>query len=385
MTDTGDTAPQDRESTPERRSRLQGVGGTPATTPATILEERLQEARRRHAELKKMAELEVLEAEIERLERGVRESPEQSRSSDDDRRNTELQPEKLPEYWGKGVREHRDWCQKAENAFRLAPRRFKRDQAKIAWSAQFLRGTPQTAWSNEADATSTRRGGEYTWEQYKAFLVDLIEDPQNRQLEAAQLIEDAKQKPGQSAQAFHQYLASLEARIDDDPQEDPKRAEERKRQRFWTKLREDVRRQILNYQDTPETRDGIVALATRHENAAKRRAADPGDDKERSRSRPRYEGKGGSQHSRGSYNNYRGGQQRGGRGYSQSQGRGGASSTVPQRGGSATHTTSTGGNNCFNCGKPGHWKGECRAPGGGGHHSAATEPNNIQGKDRQGS
>lgn len=56
------------------------------------------------------------------------------------------------------------------------------------------------SWNNEV---ATEEGPEYTWEAYKVFLLDLIEDPANRALDAAQLYEDAKQGPGQTAQQFH--------------------------------------------------------------------------------------------------------------------------------------------------------------------------------------
>jgi hypothetical protein len=58
------------------------------------------------------------------------------------RSEEELQPEKLHLYQGKSVREHREWIYSAENTFRLVPRKFRQDVAKIAWTAQFLRATP---------------------------------------------------------------------------------------------------------------------------------------------------------------------------------------------------------------------------------------------------
>ena len=66
------------------------------------------------------------------------------------------------------------------------------------------------SWNN---AVETQEG--YTWEQYKTFLLDLIEDPANRELDAAQLYEDAKQRPGQTAQQFKQYLITLEGQLDE--------------------------------------------------------------------------------------------------------------------------------------------------------------------------
>ena len=146
---------QPEESTPERIQRQQNAGATPASVDEAILEERLRAARQRHEQLRKAAELRQLEAEIDRMERGSSEESEPSVRNDgatQELRPSELQPEKLPEFHGKNVREHREWCQRAENAFRLAPRRFSDDAIKIAWTAQSLRGTPQMSWNNAVEA-----------------------------------------------------------------------------------------------------------------------------------------------------------------------------------------------------------------------------------------
>jgi hypothetical protein len=168
--------------------------GSAGNTPPPSLDERLAVAKVRHERLRKQRLLEQLEAEIEEMENFVedpselrlhneRATPASSLQNDDDGSSTaDIQPEKLNLYNGRNVREHREWTRSAENAFRLALRKFRHDFAKIAWSAQFLRYTPATTWQNIA---ATGEADQYTWEQYKKILLDLIEDPANRQLEAA--------------------------------------------------------------------------------------------------------------------------------------------------------------------------------------------------------
>ena len=145
--------------------------GSAGTTPPPSLDARLAAAKVRHEELRKQRLLEQLEAEIEEMEnlgepseihtQSGRETPVSSLPNDDDEpRTTDIQPEKLNLYNGKNVREHREWTRSAENAFRLAPRKFRHDFAKIAWSAQFLRYTPATTWQNIA---ATGEADQYTW------------------------------------------------------------------------------------------------------------------------------------------------------------------------------------------------------------------------------
>lgn len=96
------------ETTPERGTRTRDVGGTPATISAEILEVRLQAARAKREELRKLEELRELEEDIERLERGESAAPPDSPREESQAKFSELQPEKLPEYYGKNVREHRE-------------------------------------------------------------------------------------------------------------------------------------------------------------------------------------------------------------------------------------------------------------------------------------
>ncbi|OCK72647.1 hypothetical protein K432DRAFT_316091, partial [Lepidopterella palustris CBS 459.81] len=91
---------------------------------------------------------------------------------------------------------------------------------------------------------------------------NLIEDPANRQRRAAQLYKEARQRPHQSAQEFNLYLISLEGQLDKEY------TPEQRRIHLWTKLSDTTRKAILQYQDTPSTRDAIVSLATRIEKSA---------------------------------------------------------------------------------------------------------------------
>jgi hypothetical protein len=280
----------------EQQRRLDNAGRTPPPQLRTI-DERLAEARARHAELLKERELHQLQAEIDELESrdqddegttftpepqlSERTTPARSNAPDEyERPAAELQPEKLQPYNGKGVREHRDWTRAAENAFRLAPRKFRRDSARIAWSAQFLRGTPATTWQNIAAEEDMDL---YSWNAFKQMLLDLIEDPRNRQLDAAQAYADAKQRPNQTAQEFNQYLLTLESQLS------VEYTPEMGRLHLWTKLLESTRTAILNYQDIPTTRDGLVSLAMRIEKTPshKRNLSTPygSNDNKKSRSR----------------------------------------------------------------------------------------------------
>ena len=91
------------------------------------------------------------------------------------------------------------------------------------------------------------------------YLLNLVEDPVNRQLHNAQAYTEAVQKSGQSVHAFAAYLSTLEAQL-------PPYNEEHLVMHLFTKLRPEIRKALSNYQDLPNKRDSLVALAARLEN-----------------------------------------------------------------------------------------------------------------------
>ena len=166
-----------------------------------------------------------------------------------------LRPEKLPLYYGKNVREYRDFIRNASTAFRLVPADFPDDKTKILFAMMSLAGEPKSLWYDHEETLDL---DDTSWEYFTQFLLNLCGDPANRQLQHAQQYQDAKQGPNQTAQSFSIYLAGLEAQL-------PPYTEEQRVIHFFTRLRPDLRRLLANYQDIPKTWDGIVALATKIE------------------------------------------------------------------------------------------------------------------------
>lgn len=170
------------------------------------------------------------------------------------RRN--LRPERLEFYRGKTLKEHREFFRRAENAFRLTPENFLSDNTKIVYAMQYLRGEPEEAWARHYDACNPHT---ISWSHFKTFLLNLVEDPVNRQLDATQQYQDAKQKQGQTVHAFETYLSELEAQLP------VQYTEEQSHLHLFTRLRPELRTAITNYQNIPTTRYGLVALAARLE------------------------------------------------------------------------------------------------------------------------
>lgn len=162
----------------------------------------------------------------------------------------------LPVYNGKTLREAQTFLDGAERRFRIdAGQRYRDDQARIDYCVLAFGTAPAAKW----ERYERRQGiGMTTWAQFKEWMRDSIVDPANRAFDAVTSYNEARQRDGQSSEDFAAYLDSLEIelRIDSDWQ---------RRNNLFAKLREDLRRDILQRNDIPNTRQGLLSLATRIE------------------------------------------------------------------------------------------------------------------------
>ncbi|KFY32647.1 hypothetical protein V493_00003 [Pseudogymnoascus sp. VKM F-4281 (FW-2241)] len=130
------------------------------------------------------------------------------------------------------------------------------DQDKIDFCVMSFAASLAAKWERH----ERREGlGNTTWTQFRVWIMDSIIDPANRNFDAITSYNSAKQGDGQSAEDFAAYLDTLELelRIDDEKQ---------RRDNLYTKLREDVQRDLLQRDEVPATRQGLLSLATRIEN-----------------------------------------------------------------------------------------------------------------------
>lgn len=162
----------------------------------------------------------------------------------------------LPVYNGKTLREAQTFLDGAERRFRIdAGLRYRGDQSRIDYCVLAFGTAPAAKW----ERYERRRGvGTTTWEQFKEWMKDSIVDPANRAFDAVTSYNEARQRDGQSSEDFAAYLDSLEIelRIDDDWQ---------RRNNLFAKLREELRKDILQRNDVPGTRQELLSLATRIE------------------------------------------------------------------------------------------------------------------------
>jgi hypothetical protein len=161
---------------------------------------------------------------------------------------------------GKTLKEARDFIRSLELVFALAPDAYGMEREKILYGVMFLAGEPRETWHQN---NSVQQLDSYSWEDFKSFVLDAVEDPVNRSLSTTVAYETARQADGQTVQAFATELATLEEQMD------PYTPAQRTRH-LLAKLKRELRTAIITYHEVPKRREDLVSLATRLEFAGRR-------------------------------------------------------------------------------------------------------------------
>ena len=348
------------------------------------LDARIQEATRRRDELKKQRQLKALDKEISQLE-GAVDSGGSSSSEDEEavdeevprrpedigsnvepvatlepssrrskrRRNvsetpeprtTRLRPMKLNDYYGKSIREHREWTRDAQTAFRQAGSYFPTEGSKILYAMGFLKGDPKEQWYNYE---AMHPAETLHWSDFSTFLLDNIEDPVNRSLDAQQRYEDAHQLQSQTVQQFNAYLEGVEAQLSF-PYSEQQRVNQ-----FFTKIRPELQIQITNVgTDLPKTKAALLSLAIRLE--VNVRKTNPGYGKAKNNNNNQG-GQGGKKRKRDKGNEPKDEDQNKNKNKNKQ-----SNAKGKQNEGSKKQKKDHSYLTCYNCGKPGHIAPDCK-------------------------
>ena len=261
--------------------------------PQLSLDERLAQAEHQKAEVEKEVRLKKLNADIKsmRAQVGINDKDSEDSESQSEpeylttsekkvlpegdvvayRRRT-VRPKEIPLYKGKNTKEHIDFKRNCGTTFRIAKEDFPTDESKIAYAIQYLDGTPKDSWYNYEDVHPDHG---FTFDRFMQFLLDLIGDPVNRQLDYALQFSEARQKDNQTVREFDTYLTNLEAHL-------TPYNEEQQVTHLFTKLRPELRDSITNYQQVPTTKAELLVVATRVEgnlNRSKKGSRPNGEDR----------------------------------------------------------------------------------------------------------
>lgn len=169
---------------------------------------------------------------------------------------TSTLPVRKPEasYAGGSQKLWMSYTRHCEGQFRLHPFYFDSDWKKISWASTFLTGSASDAWLRGNDAGQR---DDFSWEKYKDFLRDVLDDPTTRARNNYRLLKQAKQRAGQTVYHFVAYVESLEQNL-------PEQYTERQRyDHLLAAFSPALEREILKVGDIPATREDLIKLASR--------------------------------------------------------------------------------------------------------------------------
>lgn len=164
--------------------------------------------------------------------------------------------EKPRPYQGKNVREYEEFVIACGKEYDNFPEFFKDPGERIRYAVTYLASGPSYTWEEEEDINN------HSWETFKDFLLDQIDDKTNRRLRATIEYEQAQMGKTQPVQEFVRYLETLEKQLE------PKTLTQ-KRDSLLAKLPPKAREKVVARADSaiPESRKGLVAMVRRIQSA----------------------------------------------------------------------------------------------------------------------
>jgi len=339
---------------------------TTTLLPTLDMEAQLARLRAEREELRKQMELESLQEEVNRLRRiregvnlhhagntpaaRVRDSDESIAPSDsatnyDEASHVQYAGEthatfqtgrpRLKEpspYKGRTIKEARAFIKELEVIFALAKSSYQTEQDKVLYGVMFLAGEPYETWHHRYEVSNL---GAYTFEDFRQFVLDAVEDPANRSITVTMSYEKAVQREGQSIASFASDLATIEEQMS------PYTEEQRVRH-LLAKITPDLRNEIIKYHEIPVTRQGLISLGARIESVDKRAPSkrDAPDSHDRSQRKRHLSSRSDLQPARPAR----------------------AQKVERTETRERTSTFDKSQIECYGCGKKGHYKSECRSP-----------------------
>lgn len=251
-----------------------------------------------------------------------------------------------PQYYGNNLHEYNTFIRALERRYELNPSQYTTDRIKVVYASSWLRKTIETTWATK-EKELKRMGQSYSWEEFKEFLHNDLEDVRNRGFAAAIRFENLKQQPGQAVQQFA-------SKFDETYDDLATNMEQLRTQQFFAKLLPTIRDLVQNYQNPPTNRNELAALVARLE--AVHKIHDKKDKKENKRQKERSP----SNSNSNSNSNYQG--KRGTKRTSDGSPTNSRRTTSRPKPGALTAAEKQRrqeNNLCFVCADPGHMASEC--------------------------
>ncbi len=159
----------------------------------------------------------------------------------------------LKKYHDKIIRKHREWIRNIEILFWNTSWHFESDEKKILYCMIYLKNESKKLWFNHEETMSA---AQQTWFNFINFLLNLIENLMNQDINVTQQYVNALQHSDQMIWMFAIYLSTLKHQLS-------LYSDEHKQAHLFIKLRSELRMIITNVQSIFITWNVLINLVAR--------------------------------------------------------------------------------------------------------------------------
>ena len=156
----------------------------------------------------------------------------------------------LKKYHDKIIRKHRKWIRDIKISFWNTSWHFESDEKKILYFIIYLKSESKKLWFNHEETMSA---AQQTWFNFIDFLLNLIENSMNRDIDVTQQYANTLQRSDQMIRTFAVHLSTLKHQLS-------LYNDEHKRAHLFIKLRSELRVIITNVQSISITRNALIDL-----------------------------------------------------------------------------------------------------------------------------
>ena len=162
---------------------------------------------------------------------------------------------KLSLYYEKTIKKHLNWIRDAHTVFYFSSENFSTEKNKVLYVMQYLAGESKNTWYCHKKMLDWDT---LIWAYFEKFLLNIIENSVNHQLNAHQLYISAIQQSHQSVHSFEAYLSNLKTQL-------LSIEKVYLMMNFFTRLWVDLQTVLTNYQDLSTTQNSLMTLAAQLE------------------------------------------------------------------------------------------------------------------------
>jgi len=159
----------------------------------------------------------------------------------------------LKKYHDKIIREHKEWIRDVEILFQNISWYFESDEKKILYCMIYLKNESKKLWFNHEE---TMFAAQQMWFNFINFLLNLIEDSMNRDINVIQQYANASQRSDQMIWTFATHLSTLKHQL-------LLYSDEHKWTHLFIKLRSELHVIITNVQSISITWNVLIDLVAR--------------------------------------------------------------------------------------------------------------------------